>query len=64
MSEPDLARKELSGAIRQTRMKSLRAELERLAATGLGSDTEKARYREISVELEKLRAAADKEGRD
>jgi DNA primase len=64
MSEPDLARKELSGAIRQTRMKSLRAELERLAATGLGSDTEKARYREISVELEKLRAVADKEGRD
>lgn len=64
VSEPDLARKELSGAIRQTRMKSLRAELERLAATGLGSDTEKARYREISVELEKLRAAADKEGRD
>lgn len=64
MSEPDLARKELSGAIRQTRMKSLKAELERLAATGLGSDTEKARYREISVELEKLRAASDKEGRD
>ncbi len=64
MSEPDLARKELSGAIRQTRMKSLRAELERLAATGLGSDTEKVRYREISVELEKLRAVADKEGRD
>jgi DNA primase len=63
-SEPELARKELSGAIRQTRMKSLKSELERLAATGLGSDTEKARYREISVELEKLRAAADKEGRD
>ena len=64
MSEPDLARKELSGAIRQTRMKSLKAELERLAATGLGSDTDKVRYREISVELEKLRAASDKEGRD
>ena len=63
-SEPELARKELSGAIRQTQMKSLKSELERLAATGLGSDTEKARYREISVELEKLRAAADKEGRD
>ena len=63
-SEPELARRELSGAIRQTRMKSLKSELERLAATGLGSDSEKARYREISVELEKLRAAADKEGRD
>ncbi len=63
-SEPELARRELGGAIRQTRMKSLKSELERLAATGLGSDTEKARYREISVELEKLRAAADKEGRE
>ena len=63
-SEPELARRELGGAIRQTRMKSLKSELERLAATGLGSDSEKARYREISVELEKLRAAADKEGRE
>lgn len=63
-SEPELARRELNGAIRQTRMKSLRAELERLAASGLGSDAEKARYREISVELEKLRTAADKEGRE
>lgn len=60
--EPELARRELKGAIRQTRMKSLRSELERLVATGLGSDPDKARYREISVELEKLRAAADKEG--
>ena len=63
-SEPELARKELGGAIRQTRMKSFKSELERLAATGLASDLERARYREISVELEKLRSAADKEGRD
>ncbi|MEO0314082.1 MAG: primase [Pseudomonadota bacterium] len=57
--EPDLVRKELAGAIRQTRMKSLKAELESLASAGLASDSAKARYREISVELEKIRTAVD-----
>ncbi len=63
-SEPDLARKELAGAIRQTKMKSLKAELESLASAGLASDSAKARYREISVELEKIRAAVDKDLQD
>jgi DNA primase len=63
-SESDLARKELAGAIRQTRMKSLKAELESLASAGLASDSAKARYREISVELEKIRAAVDKDLQD
>ena len=60
-SEPDLARKELAGAIRQTTMKSLKAELEILASGGLASDSAKARYREVSVELEKIRTAVDKD---
>ena len=60
-SEPDLARKELAGAIRQTTMKSLKAELESLASEGLVSDSAKARYREVSVELEKIRTAVDKD---
>jgi len=60
-SEPDLARKELVGAIRQSAMKSLKAELESLASEGLASDSEKARYREVSVELEKIRAAVEKD---
>ncbi len=60
-SEPDLARKELAGAIRQTTMKSLKAELESLASGGLVSDSAKARYREVSVELEKIRTAVDKD---
>ena len=60
-SEPDLARKELAGAVRQTKMKSLKAELESLASAGLASDSAKARYREVSVELEKIRAAVDKD---
>jgi DNA primase len=63
-SEPELARKEFNGAIRQARMKSLKSDLERLAATGLGLDSDKVRYREISVELEKLRTAADTEARE
>jgi len=63
-SEPDLARKELAGAIRQTKMKSLKAELESLASAGLASDSAKVRYREISVELEKIRAAVDKDLQD
>jgi hypothetical protein len=32
-----------------------------LAAGGLASEEQRARYREISLELEKLRAAADKD---
>jgi DNA primase len=63
-SEPDLARKELAGAIRQTKMKSLKSELESLASAGLASDSAKARYREVSVELEKIRAAVDKDLQD
>jgi DNA primase len=63
-SEPDLARRELAGAIRQTKMKSLKSELESLASAGLASDLAKARYREVSVELEKIRAAVDKDLQD
>ncbi len=59
--DPELARKELVGAIRQTRMKSLKSELEQLASAGLATEAAKSRYREVSVELEKLRAAADKD---
>ena len=63
-SDPDLARRELAGAIRQTQMKSLKSELEGLASAGLASDSAKARYREVSVELEKIRAAVDKDLQD
>jgi hypothetical protein len=42
-------------------MKSLKAELESLASEGLASDSAKARYREVSVELEKIRTAVDKD---
>ena len=60
-SDPALARRELAGALRQTRMKLLRSELETLAATGLVTEAAKVRYRETSAALEKLRLFADKE---
>lgn len=60
-SEPELARRELAGAVRQTRMKNLKAEQDQLAAAGLPDDTARQRYRDISLQLEKLRLAAEKD---
>ncbi len=60
-SELDLARRELAGAIRQTRMKILKAEQDQLAAAGLPDDAARQRYREIAAQLEKLRIAAEKD---
>ncbi len=58
-SELELARKELFGALRQTSIKTLKAEQERLIATGLEAEQARARYREINIELEQLRLAID-----
>ncbi len=58
-SDPDLARRELAGALRQTQMKALKAEQEKLAGAGLASEADRARYREIAAALEKLRVDAD-----
>ncbi len=60
-SEIDLARRELAGAIRQTRMKILKAEQDQLAAAGLPDDAARQRYRDIAAQLEKLRLAAEKD---
>jgi len=61
--DPELAQRELAGAVRQTRMKSLKAEQEQLAAAGLAGEAERSRYRAISVELDQLRVAADNDAR-
>ncbi len=61
--DPELAQRELAGAVRQTRMKSLKAEQEQLAATGLTGESERSRYRAIAAELDRLRAALDSENR-
>ena len=61
--DPELAQRELAGAIRQTRMKSLKAEQDQLAAGGLAGEAERSRYRQISVELDQLRADIDNEAK-
>jgi DNA primase len=61
ISDPELAKRELAGAVRQTTIRLLKSEQDHLAAGGLASEEQRARYREISLELEKLRAAADKD---
>lgn len=62
--EPELAKRELAGAVRQTTMKILRAEQDQLAAAGLPDDAARQRYREITATLERLRAAAERDAAD
>lgn len=61
VSDPILAQRELAGAVRQTTMKLLKSEQDQLVAGGLVSDETRNRYREIVTQLEKLRAAAEKD---
>lgn len=65
-SNIDVARLELAGAIRQTKMKVLAAEMETLIATGLGSEEAQSRYRDLTLQQEQLRrqAQAEKVQRD
>ena len=58
-SDPETARLELAGAIRQTKMQVLKAELERLATTGLATEEARARYRELMQMQEQLRRGVD-----
>ncbi|CAN5208134.1 DNA primase [soil metagenome] len=60
-SEIDSARLELAGAIRQTKMQLLKAELDQLAASGLGAEVARMRYRELTLQQEQLRRQADDE---
>jgi DNA primase len=62
-SEIEVARLELAGAIRQSKMKLLAAELSQLAATGLSSQDSQTRYRELMIQQDRLRRqAADEIG--
>ena len=57
-TDPDLVRLELMGAIRQIRSQALKNEAERLVASGLRTDEDKARWREIMQLQEALRQQA------
>ena len=58
-SDPQTARLELAGAVRQTKMQVLKAELERLATTGLATEEARARYRELMQQQEQLRRSPE-----
>lgn len=60
-SNIDLARVELAGAIRQTKMKLLKTESEQLVTSGLGAAEISKRLREITAQQEQLRRQADAE---
>ena len=60
-SEIETARMELAGAIRQTKMKTLKGELDQLAATGLGTEDARNRYRELMLQQDHLRRQAEAE---
>ena len=60
-SDPVAAKLELVGAIRQTKMKLLTAELERVAAAGFATEEAKTRYRELSLQRDALRRQAEAE---
>lgn len=60
-SDIELARVELAGAIRQIKMKLLKAELDQLVTSGLAQEEISKRYREITLLQEQLRRQADAE---
>ncbi len=61
-SDPETARLELAGAVRQTKMQVLKAEMDRLAVTGLATEEARTRYRELMQQQEQLRQQAAVEG--
>ena len=60
-SAADTARLELAGAIRQSKLQVLKAELDRLASAGLATEEARARYRELMQRQEQLRRQAEVE---
>ncbi len=60
-SDADAARLELAGALRQTKMKLLKAEMEQLVSTGLQTEEARQRYRELMLLQDQLRRQAEAE---
>ncbi|HJV86664.1 MAG TPA: DNA primase [Noviherbaspirillum sp.] len=57
-SDVETARLELAGALRQTKMQVVKAEMDRLATTGLATEEARTRYRELMQQQEQLRQQA------
>jgi DNA primase len=60
-SDPQTARLELAGAIRQTKIQVVKAEMERLATGGLATEEARTRYRELMQRQEQLRRQTEVE---
>ncbi|MDB5797347.1 MAG: dnaG, partial [Paucimonas sp.] len=60
-TEPQLARLELRGALRQSRLRVLKSELEQLVAGGLPGEAERAQYRELMRQQDALRKQGESE---
>jgi DNA primase len=60
-SDSEMARLELAGAIRQTKMQLIVAELKALSSSGLGVEEIILRYRELMLQQEQLRQQAEAE---
>jgi DNA primase len=60
-TDPEVARMELRGALRQSRLRLLKSELEQLVAGGLPGDEERERYRELTRQQEALRRQSESE---
>jgi DNA primase len=60
-TEVDVARMELAGAVRQTKMKVLKLQLDQLASAGLQHEEARTRYRELMLQQEQLRRQAEAE---
>jgi len=54
-SDAETAKLELAGALRQTKMKVLKAEMEKLVTEGLRGEEAQSRYRELTLQQEHLR---------
>jgi DNA primase len=64
LPELESARIELEGAVRQSAMRALRAEQDRLVAQGLPDEESRARYRKIAATLEQLRLMVESDSSD
>jgi DNA primase len=64
LPELESARIELEGAVRQSAMRALRAEQDRLVAQGLPDEESRARYRKIASTLEQLRLMVESDSSD
>jgi DNA primase len=60
-TEVDVARMELAGAVRQTKMKVLKLQLDQLASAGLQHEEARVRYRDLMLQQEQLRRQAEAE---